>query len=192
MHEILVFNFYFPGNLICEENFMIIDVMKCKEQKWVIEDGNKVWHNAKGQLHRVDGPAREFASGTKMWYLNGECHRENGPAVEYADGTKYWYIEGKELTEEEFNNRSTCTIDSDGTKRWKNKQGQLHRIDGPAVEWFDGDKYWYLNDKLHREDGPAIERASGAKYWYIEGEELTREEFNNRPTDAAAVEDSMS
>ncbi len=33
----------------------------------------------------------------------------------------------------------------------------------------DGNKYWYLNDKLHREDGPAIEYANGNKSWYING-----------------------
>jgi len=34
-----------------------------------------------------------------------------------------------------MNNNVTMTVDSDGTKRWKNKEGQLHRTDGPAVEW---------------------------------------------------------
>ena len=43
-----------------------------------------------------------------------------------------------------------------------------------------GDKYWYLNDNLHREDGPAIEFASGDKYWYLNGKELTEAEFNAR------------
>ena len=28
-------------------------------------------------------------------------------------------------------------------------------------------KYWYKNDKLHRENGPAIEYFDGSKYWYI-------------------------
>ena len=43
----------------------------------------------------------------------------------------------------------------------------LHREDGPAVEYANGDKCWYLNDKLHREDGPAVEYANGDKVWYI-------------------------
>lgn len=33
--------------------------------------------------------------------------------------------------------------------------GKLHRIDGPAMEWSDGDNFWYLNGQLHRTDGPA-------------------------------------
>ena len=52
---------------------------------------------------------------------------------------------------------------------WYNKNGKLHREDGPAIEYTDGSKYWYLNGKLHREDGPAIECANGAKRWYING-----------------------
>mgnify|MGYP003347731049 CR=1 FL=1 len=49
------------------------------------------------------------------------------------------------------------------------QHGVLHRVDGPAVLFFDGDKYWYVNDKLHREDGPAIEKADGSKEWWLNG-----------------------
>jgi hypothetical protein len=45
----------------------------------------------------------------------------------------------------------------------------LHREDGPAVEYADGYKGWYLNGKRHREDGPAIEGANGYKRWYLNG-----------------------
>ena len=31
---------------------------------------------------------------------------------------------------------------------------------------------------FHREDGPAIEYADGAKYWYIENNRLTKAEFD--------------
>ena len=30
-----------------------------------------------------------------------------------------------------------------------------------------GNKRWYVNDKLHRTDGPAIEFADGDKFWYL-------------------------
>jgi len=43
--------------------------------------------------------------GTIRWYQNGKCHRLDGPAVEYANGTKYWYIEGVEYSEEQFNQK---------------------------------------------------------------------------------------
>jgi hypothetical protein len=32
-----------------------------------------------------------------------------------------------------------------GTKRWY-KEGNLHREDGPAIEWADGAKAWFLED----------------------------------------------
>jgi len=47
--------------------------------------------------------------------------------------------------------------------------GKLHREDGPAIIWANGDKEWYINDKLHREDGPAIESANGDKKWFLNG-----------------------
>ena len=40
---------------------------------------------------------------------------------------------------------------------------KLHRIDGPAAEYFNGDKEWYQNGLLHRIDGPAIENFNGIK-----------------------------
>ena len=51
--------------------------------------------NEKGQLHRLDGPAIEWDSGSKYWCINGQYHREDGPAVEYSDGSKSWCLNGK-------------------------------------------------------------------------------------------------
>lgn len=39
----------------------------------------------------------------------------------------------------------TMTIDYYGTKIWK-LNGKLHREDGPAIEWADGRKEWWIND----------------------------------------------
>ena len=55
----------------------------------------------------------------------------------------------------------------------------LHRLDGPACEYVDGSKEWFVNGKKHRIDGPAIEYPDGYKAWHIDGEFLTEEEFNN-------------
>ena len=54
----------------------------------------------------------------------------------------------------------------------------LHREDGPAVEWADGSKEWFINDNRHREDGPAVEGADGTKEWWINGKYLTEAQFN--------------
>ena len=41
-----------------------------------------------------------------------------------------------------------------------------------------GNSFWYLNGKLHREDGPAVEWSNQYKQWFINDVELTEEEFN--------------
>lgn len=36
----------------------------------------------------------ESSDGTKVWTLNNQLHREDGPAIEWANGTKFWYLNG--------------------------------------------------------------------------------------------------
>ena len=65
---------------------------------------------------------------------------------------------------------------------WRNAQGQIHRLDGPAVECAGGDKVWFVNGKLHRIDGPAMEWASGFNTWYVDDKRVpvnSQEEFVN-------------
>lgn len=60
-------------------------------------------------------------------------------------------------------------ITKDGTVEWY-KDGTLHREnDLPAIEYSNGSKEWWVNDKLHRIGKPAIESPLGAKYWYFNG-----------------------
>ena len=73
----------------------------------------------------------------------------------------------------------TVTVCDNGDRFWF-LNGELHREDGPAVEYHNGSKEWYKNSLLHREDGPAIEWANGGKEWYINGKYLTEEEFLNK------------
>jgi len=55
----------------------------------------------------------------------------------------------------------------------------LHRLDGgPAIEFADGYKAWYVDGQRHRLDGPAVECADGSKAWYVDGKRLTEVEFN--------------
>ena len=60
-------------------------------------------------------------------------------------------------------------IDEDGSRRNYNTNGELHRTDGPAVEWAVGEKRWYQNGLLHRTNGPAVIRAGGGKEWWQNG-----------------------
>ena len=56
-----------------------------------------------------------------------------------------------------------------GTRRYYNHANQLHREDGPAIEYSDGAKCWYRNGKLHREDGPAVIYHNGTRKWLLNG-----------------------
>ena len=47
---------------------------------------------------------------------------------------------------------------------------QLHRTDGPAVEWTTGNYEWWLNGKRHRLGGPAIQTIDGNYWWYMNGQ----------------------
>jgi flagellar basal body rod protein FlgG len=47
--------------------------------------------------------------------------------------------------------------------------GKIHRDDGPAVEFRNGNKHYYKNGKFHRDDGPAIDNVDGYKVWMKEG-----------------------
>ena len=72
------------------------------------------------------------------------------------------------------------SINRVGTKRYykDNKFTVLHRLDGPAVEYTDGSKFWYKDGEQHRLDGPAVIYANGASYWVVDGNELTSKEVD--------------
>ena len=97
-------------------------------------------------------------------------------------GTKRWYNEKDELHRLD----GPAIEYSDGYKSWW-QNDRFHRLDGPAVDHIDGYKAWWVNGQLHRLDGPAVEYANGAKEWFIEDIEYTEEEFKakidkmNRP-----------
>ncbi len=134
--------------------------------------GSKLWHKG-SRFDREGGPEEEMEDGGRHWYINGKEHREDGPAIEY-DGGKEWFINGKR------HRKGGPAIErADGHKEWY-KNDKLHREDGPAVEYADGRKEWWVNGVRHREDGPAIERANGTKEWYIKGNKYSEENYNKK------------
>lgn len=87
--------------------------------------------------------------------------------------------------------RYRVEVDEDGVRRYRNAVGELHREEGPAVVYSNGDfswyrnglrhrtngpasiirgnTYWYRDGLRHREGGPAVILASGSEYWYRYG-----------------------
>ena len=49
-----------------------------------------------------------------------------------------------------WNIKNNPEIDKYGNKRWYNENHELHREDGPAIEYSNGNKYWYKNYESHR------------------------------------------
>ncbi len=117
------------------------------------EDGKKRYYSDRHMTiaHRLDGPAVEWANGSKAWYVNDKLHRLDGPAIKYFNGTKEWYVNGKR-----------------------------HRYGAPAIEYADGGKEWLVDGKYHRLDGLAIESANGKEAWCINGESISEDEFFKR------------
>ena len=105
--------------------------------------------------------------------LSVNLHLRNGLVLD-KHGNKLYY----------FNNELHRTDGpaleySNGHKEWF-QYGKLHRTDGPAIEWAEGTKEWRQNGLVHRTDGPAIEYSNGVKAWYLEGKELTEDQFNSQ------------
>ena len=73
----------------------VFDALKYRIE--VNKFGTRRYYNSAGQMHRDDGPAVEYADGTKGWYQNGLLHRTDGPAIEWAHGINEWWLNGKRL-----------------------------------------------------------------------------------------------
>lgn len=129
----------------------------------VRDDKNNARYYRNGKLHREDGPAIEWADGSKTWFRNGELHRTNGPAKELAGGRLEWYENGK-LKKVKLPDGTTYWYGTSGlsiedgkwfiakqltpygTTIWYNSKGEVDRTDGPIV-YDNGDKAWYKNGK---------------------------------------------
>ena len=87
-----------------------------------------------------------------------------------------------------------------GRVEWRNPNGKLHRVDGPAViyneghaewringvrhnlngpatSWSNNDKSWLLNNKLHCIHGPSLDWKH-EKEWCLGDETLSRQDYN--------------
>lgn len=72
---------------------------------------------------------------------------------------------------------STLILESDqGSRFFLNKNGNYHRLDGPAIEWCYGAKEYFRNGIRHRTDGPAYEYKGEKQYWF-EGKQYNEVEY---------------
>jgi hypothetical protein len=53
------------------------------------------------------------------------------------------------------------------------------------------DTFWYLDGNVHRTDGPAVEWADGDKSWFLNGVSLSLNEWLDQNTDMTEEEKVM-
>ena len=160
----------------------------------VFANGQRHWRDSDGRLHRVGGPAAEYADGAKSWWLHGERHRIGGPAIEESDGYRAWYLDGRLLREDGPNGsgtwirpslrpaggsktmRTSPYVNDFEDRHWEDAAGLYHRRHGPACELFNGYKAWYRHGLRHRVGGPAVEWPDGTRFWFRNGVRGRRKE----------------
>jgi hypothetical protein len=49
-----------------------------------------------------------------------------------------------------------------------------------TVKVYENRTEWWIKGKLHREDGPAVEWVNGSKFWYLNSIRLSESEFLNK------------
>jgi len=59
---------------------------------------------------------------------------------------------------------------------WTNKNGEYHRIGGPAIIFPGGYQEWCLKGRLHRIGGPAVIFSDGYESWFLNGKKVTQKE----------------
>jgi hypothetical protein len=96
--------------------------------KHIISDDFEAWFDDDGRYHRDNGPAVIVARSNgvdSIWYQHGERHRDNGPSVISCDGDLCYQ-----------------------------KQGKLHRLDGPAIihTYINYQEWWVDGEQIHCKD----------------------------------------
>ena len=117
-----------------------------------IDTCGDIYYYKKGTdiLHREDGPAVEYADGSKMWYFNGNRHREDGPAIIHHSGHSEWWVEGNPLTKVQWLNR--------------NKEGSDYQVGGShyAIQYIQ--PWDYMEACMSEEEFKGYLRGNVIKY----------------------------
>ena len=80
---------------------------------------------------------------------------------------------------DKIRNKNGMYINDKNGHKYTFKDNELHSYNGkPAIEYSNGDKYWYRNGKYHRLYGHAIEYRNGNKSWYLFNKHYSESEYN--------------
>ena len=112
--------------------------------------------------HRINLSAEQLGKHPTVYKKNGELHVWAGEPDDV-----YCLIHSdpayQALCQVAGETPPCCLVK---TIKWTDKNGKLHRDDGPAVIKADGTQEWYQHDELHRDDGPAVIKAYRTQEWY--------------------------
>jgi hypothetical protein len=61
-----------------------------------------------------------------------------------------------------------------------NFDGHFHCSNGPAIEYKNGSRFWYVRGYCHRENGPAKEFSTGRKEYWLFGERIPKKKFTKK------------
>lgn len=90
-----------PTVIAMDVTVMVIPIIVLLVQSQRKSISNSERLDKDNMMHRVGGPAVEYANGTKVWMVNGRIHRTDGPAIITYDGLSEWYEHGRQLSIEE-------------------------------------------------------------------------------------------
>jgi hypothetical protein len=77
--------------------------------------------------------------------------------------------------------RDEARLGIDGSIEWRDEEGELHRVGGPARIFPSGREEWFRHGRLHHTDGPAAIYPDGRRIWFIEGEKVREERSSSCP-----------
>ena len=123
------------------------------------------------------------------------------PFTGYGPNPRWWNYYGGPYNLKSWNGVVATSRKIYPDIEYRNLEGQLHRIYGPAyisktfdVEaWFKNGKrhriggpayihrynmVWFKDDKLHNLEGPAVVEKGGPKQYWINGKSFTEKQYN--------------
>lgn len=121
----------------------------------------------------------------ECYYEFNRVHRVNLPAVIYYKGDNIvrqeWWSDNRRISDDGPGEQPLRHNRGDRIQ-WELADGTIHRVGHPAVEGrhgtWKGCKYWRQHGQLHRTDGPAVEYPDGRhdQYWVM-GKRIAKAKF---------------
>ena len=125
----------------------------------------------------TDNKSIFYGQKTRLGITQNKMNRREDGVVEYynASGRLWKATVPKNVSYKAIGVEAILSAWHDEATFWL-AGGQLHREDGPAIEYANGYHEYWVRGQLHRDDGPAKEdTASGFQVWYRHGQ-LHRED----------------